>query len=388
MTKRRAFGSTRKLPSGRWQAGYWHEGRRHTAPMTFPTKTDAAAWLARADADISRGQWIAPGAGKVTLAEVADRWLASNPARPASTSAKYAQTAKAIKAALGDRRVDQITRADAQAAVDGWAVTLAPRSVRHRAAVLHAIYAHAIAAELVVRNSATDLRLPAAALVDRPTLTVDELTRLANILGPDRAPFMWLGAVGGLRWAEVAGLTVADLDLLGGTVSVRHQMQRDGTLGQPKSVAGRRRLAIPRWLIDDLAAHLAARGLTAAHDDALVFVNRAGRPLNYKVWLPWTWRAACVKAGLPTLRFHDLRAMAATALVAAGIDIKTAQARLGHSSPSVTLAIYARATTESDRRAADTIGDVFQPDRARRAHDAPEPVLAKVIDLPVPAQNG
>ena len=208
MTKRRAFGSTRKLPSGRWQAGYWHEGRRHTAPMTFPTKTDAAAWLARADADISRGQWIAPGAGKVTLAEVADRWLASNPARPASTSAKYAQTAKAIKAALGDRRVDQITRADAQAAVDGWAVTLAPRSVRHRAAVLHAIYAHAIAAELVVRNSATDLRLPAAALVDRPTLTVDELTRLANILGPDHAPFMWLGAVGGLRWAEVAGLTV------------------------------------------------------------------------------------------------------------------------------------------------------------------------------------
>ena len=303
----------------------------------------------------------------MTLAEVADRWLAANPNRPASTQEKYAQTVRVIAAALGTRRIDQITRADVQAVIDRWGSTLAPRTVHHRAAVLHAIYAYATAAELVGRNPAADLRLPHIALVDRPILTVDELSRLADALGPVHAPMMWLGAVGGLRWAECAGLTVGSLDLLGGTVTVSRQLGRDQKLGPPKSVAGRRRLAIPRWLVDDLAAHLAVSGLTAADADALIFVNREGRPLNYKVWLPWTWRRACERAGLPALRFHDLRSMAATALVAAGVDVKTAQTRLGHSSPSVTLAIYARATSEADRRAADAIGEAFRPVRARSA---------------------
>jgi hypothetical protein len=80
--------------------------------------------------------------------------------------------------------------------------------------------------------------------------------------------------------------------------------------------------------------------------------------------------------------------MAATALVAAGVDVKTAQTRLGHSSPSVTLAIYARATSEADRRAADAIGEAFRPVRARSAHDEPENDRAEVVDLPVSGSAG
>jgi integrase len=53
--------------------------------------------------------------------------------------------------------------------------------------------------------------------------------------------------------------------------------------------------------------------------------------------------------------------MAATALVAAGVDIKTTQVRLGHSSPTVTLGIYARATEQADRLAAEAIGALFAP---------------------------
>jgi len=54
---------------------------------------------------------------------------------------------------------------------------------------------------------------------------------------------------------------------------------------------------------------------------------------------------------LPALKLHDLRSMIATALVASGVDIKTAKRRLGHSSPQLTLAVYARATEEADRMA-------------------------------------
>jgi integrase len=57
--------------------------------------------------------------------------------------------------------------------------------------------------------------------------------------------------------------------------------------------------------------------------------------------------------------FHNLRGLAATNVVAAGIDPKTAQARLGHSSPQLTLGIYARVTADADRNAADRVGEII-----------------------------
>ena len=65
--------------------------------------------------------------------------------------------------------------------------------------------------------------------------------------------------------------------------------------------------------------------------------------------------------GLPKLRFHDLRSLNATVHVAIGTDIKTTQARLRHSSARVTLDIYARATAEADRKAAEGVGAWFRP---------------------------
>ena len=371
MTKRRHFGNVRKLPSGRYQAAYWHEGRRHTAPMTFAAKADAQSWLAKAEGHIARGSWLAPSAGKVTLGEVAERWLAANPAKRHSSLSRDASIVSTyVVPELGARQIDRVTKADLQAAVDGWATTLKPSTVVRMAGVLRTIYSYAMSAELVGRSPAVGLRFPRVALVDRPVLDGEQLGRLADALGPDVAPMMWVGVVGGLRWAEVAGLTVDCLDLLGGAVTVRQQLDRRRRLEAPKTEAGRRRLAIPGWLVDDLAGLLARRGLTAANGSALVFVNRNGAPLDYAHWRLRTWVPACRAAGLPALRFHDLRSLSATALVALGADVKTAQARLGHATPDVTLAIYARATAEGDRRAAEALGDLFSPVRARSAHGA------------------
>jgi integrase len=54
-------------------------------------------------------------------------------------------------------------------------------------------------------------------------------------------------------------------------------------------------------------------------------------------------------AGLPDLNFHDLKHTAGTALLEEGVNVKTAQERLGHASPRTTLAIYAQATKEAQR---------------------------------------
>ena len=64
-------------------------------------------------------------------------------------------------------------------------------------------------------------------------------------------------------------------------------------------------------------------------------------------------------AGLEGVGFHDLRRANATEMVRANVDVKTAQARLGHSDRRLTLAIYAQATTEGDAEAAERLGERF-----------------------------
>jgi len=70
---------------------------------------------------------------------------------------------------------------------------------------------------------------------------------------------------------------------------------------------------------------------------------------------------ACAAAGLQGFVFHDLRRAAATALVVERMDMKTAQTRLGHSDPRLTLGLYAQASSEADRDAAERVGARFVP---------------------------
>jgi integrase len=73
---------------------------------------------------------------------------------------------------------------------------------------------------------------------------------------------------------------------------------------------------------------------------------------------------------MPPLRFHDLRSLAAIALVASGADVRTTQARLGHSSSRLTLDLDAR-TTRADRLVADAVGDYLRPSRTANARRSP-----------------
>jgi integrase len=178
---------------------------------------------------------------------------------------------------------------------------------------------------------------------------------------------LWLGVLIGLRWGEVAGLRVADLDLLRNEVAIAKQLTRERVLGEPKSEAGRRVLAMPAALVEMLSRHLAARELTAADDDAFLFVTSRGTPLDYAHWRLRVWVPACERAGLVGLGFHDLRRANATGMVADNVDLKTAQTRLGHSDPRLTLALYAQATSPGDRAAADALAERFFSGHAANA---------------------
>lgn len=89
MTARRQFGRVRKLPSGRWQVRYPDgSGRDVPAPTTFASKGDTTRFLAQVQADLDRGQWRDPRLGQITFSAWAQQWLASNPAKRATTLAR------------------------------------------------------------------------------------------------------------------------------------------------------------------------------------------------------------------------------------------------------------------------------------------------------------
>jgi integrase len=163
----------------------------------------------------------------------------------------------------------------------------------------------------------------------------------------------------GLRWGEVAGLRVGDLDLLKGALRVSEQRPAHGPPGPPKSSAGRRWLSLPAALVDMLAAHLSESGLTGADTHHLVFTSPDGQPTDYSNWRRRIWLPAVEAAGVVGAGFHDLRRTNATQLVVGGVDVKTVQTRLGHADPRLTLAVYAQAVHDADRVAAARLDERF-----------------------------
>ena len=93
------------------------------------------------------------------------------------------------------------------------------------------------------------IHLPAIEPKPGIVLQPDDLVRLAAEMPVDLAPMVWLGAVLGLRWGEVAGLRVGRVDLLRRTLKVAEQVTRGtggvGAVAAPKSAAGRRTMTIP-----------------------------------------------------------------------------------------------------------------------------------------------
>lgn len=327
---------------------------------TFRTRKDAQRHASTVEADKLRGAWVDPRQAGRTFADVADEWLASTPTKRPSAYARDESAVRVhLKPALGDSPIGAVTTATLRKLVGGWSETMSPRSVRRVYGTLRAIFAYAVGSEILVASPCRRIRLPEIEPVKRRVVTAEELARLSDELGPDCAALPYLGAVLGLRWGECAGLRVKALNLLEGTLTVAEQATRGPkgatVFGPPKSSAGRRTLAVPRVLGEMLSAHLARRGLSAEYGDELVFTMRDGGVLDYRNFRYRIWLPATKRAGVEGLTFHDLRRANASGLVLAGVDLKTAQTRLGHSDPRLTLGVYAQATSEADRAAADVL---------------------------------
>ncbi len=111
--RRRRFGRVRELPSGRFQARYpGPDGLLRAAPQVFMSRTEAEQWLSVVESDLLRGTWIDPAAGRVLLAEYAERWINERPGLAPKTRVLYGGLLRLhIKPTLDDVSVADLTPA-------------------------------------------------------------------------------------------------------------------------------------------------------------------------------------------------------------------------------------------------------------------------------------
>lgn len=282
----------------------------------FMTRRAAELYEANEKVDRSRGAWIDPRKADTIFGEVAGAWLDSDPGKTESSLSRDSGIICNHLKTLERRPVGSITPSDMQALVTTWSRQLAPRTVRRNYDVLRAICTYAVDSDFLARTPRRNIKLPKVTITRRKALSKGQLFDLADALGPQYGPMVYVGAALGLRWGECAGLRVADLDFLNRTVTVNTQRTRGigGRMveGMPKSDAGRRTLTVPSALMELLAAHLQRRRVTAADPEAYVFVGTRGGPLQYTGFRQRVWKPACRKIGLPDLGFHDLRRTNAT----------------------------------------------------------------------------
>ncbi len=358
---RRHFGSVRKRSSGRWQATYWHDARLHSAPQTFATKSDALAYLSIVEADIHRGAWIGPRAGKVTLRDYSAEWLARRPDLAVRTVELY-------RYLLDDHIVPELgsstLAALAPSKIRGWHAKAAqahPSTAAKAYRLLSSIMRTAVTDGLLLASPCKVTGGGTERAGERPIATLAEIDALAAAMSERFRLIVLLATWCQLRRGELLGLRRRDIDGLQTTVNIEQSrtFTRDGRslVKEPKSPAGRRTLAVPPHVVDSINDHLAR--FTGADPSAFVFTGTTGVPLTPGV-LQKAWKKARESVGRTDLHLHDLRHTGLTLAAATGATTAELMHRAGHASADAALR-YQHATKDRDRVLAEALTELIKP---------------------------
>lgn len=387
--KKRGFGSTRRLPSGRWQAFYSDpDGRttlskagkvtpvRHTAPTTYDTKEDAEAWLTDERRLISAGTWTSPADRQalrtkkvLTFGEYAPAWLAGR-------KVKGRPLADRTRTGYRDLLDDHILPTFKDVAltsitpdmVDRWYELCAvgrPTTQARAYSLLRTILGTAVDRGLIKTANPAKVRGGGSAKRAKKIkpATLPELAKIVAAMPEHRRLMIQLAAWCGLRFGELAELRRKDIDMKAKVIKVRRGVVRfteEDENGErhtivktkdPKTEAGDRDVPIPPHVLNDVRAHLLK--YAAPGRDGLLFPNRDGAqmaPATFYGDAPVIdkktgamkrkghgWYAARHAAGREDLRLHDLRHTGLTNAAVAGATIAELMALAGHSTPQAAM---------------------------------------------------
>jgi integrase len=228
------------------------------------------------------------------------------------------------------------------------------KTIHHIHDVLHKALAQAVTWRLVSRNVCDGVTLPRLSRYEYQVLTAEQARKLLEVVRGHRFEVLLaLALTTGMRLGELSSLHWQDMNFEQETVQVRRSVSRVRGQGyqvfEPKTQKSRRMLTLPSFVLDMLERHRASQDEVKQkaqeagsqwQDHDLVFCNQYGsflRPDRVRK----QFQKLLAEAGLPHMRFHDLRHSAATILLSMGVPVKVVQEILGHSNISTTLNIYA-----------------------------------------------
>ncbi|MCV7377646.1 site-specific integrase [Mycobacterium alsense] len=307
---------------------------------TFASLREARAFKADRDGEAATGgRRFDPRLGRITLTRIWDQFAASKePAVSEKTWSGYTQHWELrISPRFGHLPVYEITRKDIQRFIDG--LKVGPWAKMSTLRLLRSILELAREDGRIHANPARGCsagRLPAR---DRHRyLTATEVAALAAACG-DQGDIVTILAYTGLRWSELVGLRVGDVDLTARRLYVRQaapEVEGRIVVGPPKTRAAVRAVPLPQVVIDALKPRVIGR---APDEQAVTSPN--GGFLRSNNWRRHThWSRALQNTQLAPLTIHDLRHTYASLARASGADLRYVQKTMGHSTPTVTANIY------------------------------------------------
>ncbi len=310
-------------------------------------------------------------ATKATVSYLLSEWvrLQTNQGLSSTTvGTRMSYIKNRINPAIGDVQVSELTARHLDKLYSELSRELSPRSVNHVHATIHRALAQAVKWGWVEKNVA-DLASPPK-VSDGKVVSIEpsalaDFLREAHRRDPRIERIIALAALTGARRGELCGLKLSDCDLRGGLVTIRRAIkwstQKGIEVGPTKTHAERTvaldeiGIEVITRQIESLRSIASETGLILSDDPWLFPGPDLVSPLNPDR-ITGAFRRIAIAIGKPEFHFHSLRHFSATEMIAAGVDVRTVAARLGHADASVTLRVYAHALPERDRAAAEILG--------------------------------
>lgn len=379
MAKRRPNGDgmVRKRGDGRWEGrivvGHKNNGKpiyRYVLAKTQKELTEKLHTLIETyrDSDLTEES-------SMTLGEWLDRWIngyMTLTIRESTLDGYKALIKNQIKPYLGNKPLSSLTTQDIQKFYNTvrekgrvkpdkiHGSQLSDSMVRGIHMLLHETLDAAVRDRLIVKNPANRTVIPKTNYAPKQVLNDEQLDKFMNVIKEDKLwyDFFYIELTSGLRRGEICGLKWEDFDSQCGSLKIQRTVTRlkDGGLstGETKTVTGTRTIILP----PSTAELFKKRKENAVSE--WIFPNpcRPEEAMNPNKAYS-RLKNLLKQAGLPSIRFHDLRHTFATHALAGGVDAKTLSGILGHTNASFTLDTYTHVTKDMQRGAADIIGNMM-----------------------------
>jgi integrase len=351
-------GSIYRRSDGRWVAVLdlgWREGKRARKYFYGTTREQVARKLARALARHQQGYEFANE--RLTVEQFLGRWLEAKQGTVSlGTWRRYEELVRLhVNPRIGKRRLARLKPDQLQSFYTELQANRSPATVLKVHRMLHSAFKLAVRWDAMPQNI-TELVLapPTRQRHEFDTFTAEQARSLLKAVQGDRLEALYVLAITtGMRQGELLGLRWQDVDL---------QRRRLQLVRQLKTRQSRRAVVLPELaataLVDHHDRQAAEREQQGAgwEEHGLVFPNTVGGPLDPHNLRQRSFFPLLDRAGLPRIRFHDLRHSCATLLLSEGVHPKIVSDLLGHSQIGITLDLYSHVTVTMQAVAAEAMG--------------------------------